>query len=437
MKKILFVFAVLAFSPPAAADYTLQMQQGLGARAAGDFPAAEAAFDAATRAAPGDAQAWHMLGLMRGFQGKYDSALAALDRAEQIAPDDLDIAVSIARVTAFAGRYDVAERRIEAVLAREPELAEAWVLKGRIAGYQNQFDAAKSAYDKAASLLTPDVDLLVAYGDLARAQNDETTARSYYLRAVALDPNSADVKDRLSGRERENANPWTLSVSGGKSWLSRTPAPDWTAAEATLDRDFGDGLHLFGGLSYARRFSTDDITLRGGGRAAGGRMAASLELGYTPDDAVLPEFQAFTTLTARLIDGSGPAGPSLVVLDGQFRKYAGGNVKTLSPGLDQYIADGRFTLSLRWTNTWDTTNRYISGWSVGGLWQAIDRIGLRLGYGNAPEAERGVVADTKTLSGGVILGVTDRVTWRIDLSRENRQGGYRRFEAVSGLAVKF
>jgi YaiO family outer membrane protein len=423
--------------PVMAADAAADMMRGREARARNDFPAAEAAFLEATRQNPTDAEAWHMLGLMRGFQGKYETALEALSRAQQLAPADLDISLSVARINSFAGGYAEADRQVDALLARQPALAEAWVLKGRIASYQNRPRAARTAYDKAASLGALDVDLLLAYGDLSRAEGKEAEARSYYARAAALDPASADVQSRLAEKNQAIATPWTMSISGGKSWLSRTPAPDWQAAEALLDRDLGGGVHVFGGAAYAKRFSLKDVMLRAGANVRSGRLAASLDLGVTPGDDVLPEFQAMSSLSVRLNDGGANFGPTVAVLDGQVRRYANGTVKSLSPGFDQYLADGRLTLSLRMANSWDTTDRHLVGWSGGVLWQLTEKWRLRLGYGNAPEAERGAVADTKTLSGSLIVDLSDTLTWRFDLARESRQGGYRRIEATSGFAVKF
>ena len=438
MRSVLRVLAMcFTVTAALAQDIPAAMERGHQARGRNDFVSAESAYAEVTRLSPSNAEAWHLLGLMRGFQGLYERALEALGTAEKLAPKDLDLSLSIARVNGFAGRFSVAEARVEGVIARQPDLQAAWVLKGRLASYQRNWASARTAYERAAALGPPDVDLLVAFGDPARAQNDEAQALTYYQRASALDPASADVKDRLEHKKRADANPWTLSLDVGRSWLTRTPAANWAAIEGTLDRDLGDGTHVFGGASFARRFSANDVMLRAGARGDWGRLGASLELGATPNAHVLPQVQSMGSLTYRVTDSLGFFGPTVAAIDGGLRRYTTGTVKTLMPGIDQYLADGRITLSLRATNTWDITDRHSIGWSARGLWQVTDRLGLRLGYGDAPDADRGIVTDTTTYGAGFIASLTNTLTWHVDVTRESRRGGYRRFEAVTGFALKF
>jgi len=431
------LMAVVMAWPAVGQDFAAAMNRAENARSRNDFATAEAAYLEATRIAPTAADAWHMLGLVRGYQGKYDSGLGALIQAQRLAPDDDDIALSIARLFGFAGRHAEAAARVDEIINRRPDLQAAWTLKGRIASYQNRLDEAQQAYAKAASLAPPDFDLLLAYGDLARARNDERRAREYYERAAALDPNSVEIKDRLTARRIPRSAAWVLSASGGKSWLSRTPAPDWTAADLTLEHAVGKSAHISGGISYVRRFGFDDTMLRLGARASGQRLAGSLELGITPDDNVLPEVQALVAASYRLTGGEAPFGPTVLALDGSIRDYAVGTVKTLAPGVDQYLADGHLAFSLRLANTWDASGNHLLGWTAAALWQASNRLGIRLAYGDAPEAERGFVADTRTLGAALIFAVNDGLDWRLDVSRESRDGGYRRIEALTGFSVKF
>jgi YaiO family outer membrane protein len=437
MRSIIVLASLLFGAIPAQAqpDVATLMAQGREARIKADFVAAEVAYGSATQAVPTNAEAWHMLGLVQSFQGKHDIALNALTRALALAPQDADIALSQARVTAFTGRYDQADKLVDALLVRAPSMA-AWTLKGRIASYQSKFSAAQTAYDQAARLGTPDVDLLVAYGDLARAQGQEDKAMAYFRQAEALDATSVDVRNRLTLPQSEQATPWQLALSGGKSWLSRTPALDWTSADMTLSREVAPRVRAFGGVSYAKRFSLSDVMLRGGFNATSGRGTIAVDVGFTPSDNVLPEFQSFVTGSYRLTDEKAAA-TTVAVLDAQLRRYSIGTVKTLSPGIDQYVLDGKLTISARLANTWDTNDKHLLGWSASALWQATDRVGLRVGYGDAPEAERGLVADTKTMSTSVIVRLTETTSWRIDLAREQREGGYRRVEATTGVSLTF
>jgi Flp pilus assembly protein TadD len=54
----------------------------------GEAPAARAQLEIACAASPGDASAWHDLGLLRHHAGDDPGAIQALQRAEQLAPGD-------------------------------------------------------------------------------------------------------------------------------------------------------------------------------------------------------------------------------------------------------------------------------------------------------------------------------------------------------------
>jgi Flp pilus assembly protein TadD len=54
----------------------------------GEFAAAVAQLEKAVTAVPGDAAAWHDLGVIREHEGDVPGAIAALERARDLAPDD-------------------------------------------------------------------------------------------------------------------------------------------------------------------------------------------------------------------------------------------------------------------------------------------------------------------------------------------------------------
>ncbi|MDX2144236.1 MAG: tetratricopeptide repeat protein [Rhodospirillaceae bacterium] len=434
---VAIVIAMTAAAARAQSPGDAAMARGLEARKANDFAAAEASFREAIRLEPRRAEGRHMLGLVLGFQGRYDEALAALAEAVQLAPQDTDIALSVARVNAWASRFAVAERGVDAVLATAPNRQDAWTLKGRIAFYQGQYGRAREAFDRAQALGPADIDLLLGFGDVARAQGREAEAMEFFRRAAVLDPASADVNSRLAREEKPDANPWRLTVVGGKSWLSRSTAPDWTAAGVTLERLLSARTRAFAGVDYARRFRLNDAMLRAGFATRAGAWDVTLEGGVTPADDVLPEYQLNGTLAATVRDGDDAWGATRFTLDGQLRHYPVGTIHTVSPGLDQTFADGRIGVNLRWINTFDANDDHLSGWAARVSIQAGDRVALQAGYGVAPEADRGLVRDTKALSGAVLVDLTDTIRWRVDIVRETREGSYRRVEVTSGFTLAF
>jgi YaiO family outer membrane protein len=413
------------------------MKLGEQARKSGDFARAEQFYAEATRLAPENADAWHMLGLVQGYQGRLDDSLVTLSDALVLEPTDTDIILSIARVKTWADRLTEADRHINDVLTAQPQRQDAWILRGRIAYFRMDYTQALTALDRAMELGPADVELLLCYGDIARAQGQEDRARAYYLKAQELDRTSADVRNRLEGIRPPQFPRWRMALSGGKSWLSRSRERDWNAATVSLERSFSPQFRAFAAIDHARRFGFNDTMLKAGVSGRGGLWEYAADAGVTPSDDVLPEFQAAATVAAFFGSGQGTFSATRIVLDAQHRRYPIATINTLSPGLDLAFSDDRWQISARWINTFEGNDNHLGGWLLRSLIQLTDRIAFQAGYGIAPEAERGVVSNVRNLSGAVLLDVTGNLRWRIDIVREARQGSYRRVELTSGVSIAF
>ena len=224
---------------------------------------------------------------------------------------------------------------------------------------------------------------------------------------------------------------WAVSAAAGHSWLKRTTLKDWSEQSFRLER-ITNGGGFWAGLDHAQRFGLDDVEIAAGAsaRLADG-VSATVEGAATPNDDFLPAWRFAAGLNARLGE------TTFALVDGSVRHYATGTVKGVSAGLEQYLVDGRLDLSARFVNSFDPTGRHLTGYSVAATVIPIDRLRLRAGYADAPEADAGVVAGTRSVSAGLAFDLTPRLTWRIDYLREDRSGSYLRQELVSGLSYKF
>lgn len=83
----------------------------------GEAPEAKAQLEAAVAAKPGDAGAWHDLGLLRHHAGDDAGAIAALTRAAQLAPDDIRPHKTLAALYWSRGDRAGATREYRALLA--------------------------------------------------------------------------------------------------------------------------------------------------------------------------------------------------------------------------------------------------------------------------------------------------------------------------------
>jgi YaiO family outer membrane protein len=423
------LLAGMAAAQAPAAD---EIRAGMTARRAGDFAAAETAFQRALALQPGDAETLTMLALVQGYQNKYEQALTTITAAEAVAPQDMDITLAKARILAWMSRYQEAGVAIDRVITARPTDAEAWALKGRIAYYQDRPSAARAAFTEALKHDPRHLDATLGLGDVARAGGDEQTAQRQFLRAQALDPASRDVQDRLNARADDTTPKWLLSTSLGYSWLSRTPLGDWTEQSVRLERLVGGSLRVFAGGTHARRFGLNDVDLYAGASGTLARgITGELTVGTTPDDDFLPAWRTLGSLGARITDDT------TLLLDGSLRHYRTGTIKGFNLGIEQYLLAGRVGITGKFINTIDAGGRHLTGWSAAVLVSPLDRLRLRVGYADAPESEAGIVADSTSWSGGIAMDLTSALTLRIDFTREKRQRAYVREELTGGIAVRF
>lgn len=85
----------------------------------GELPEARAQLELAVAVQPGDASAWHDLGLLRHHAGDDPGAIAALARAEQLAPRDARPRTALAALYWQRGDKASAAREYRGMLALE------------------------------------------------------------------------------------------------------------------------------------------------------------------------------------------------------------------------------------------------------------------------------------------------------------------------------
>lgn len=433
MRLLPVIAAAILVVTPVYAQETVQgfIDAAQAARRAQDFAGAERAYAQALGARPGDAELLTQLALVQGFQAHYEAALATILKAEAAAPNDLDIRLAKARILGWMTRYGEASAALNQVLAARPRDADALALQGRLALYQNMPAKARDAFSRALALDARNLDAVIGLGDAARAAGSEQDARTYYLQAQAIDPGSKDVADRLAGKADETAPKWTVSAAAGRSWLSRTTLKDWSEQSLRVERLLGDGS-VWVGAVHAQRFGLDDTEIAAGGSFRLGQgVSGTVEAATTPNDDFLPSWRLAAGLNAQITD------TTFALVDGSVRHYATGTVKGLSAGIEQYLFDGKLDLAGRFVNSFDPVGRHLTGYALAATVIPIDRLRLRAGYADAPEADTGVVAGTRSFSAGLAFDLTARLTFRADYLREDRSGSYLRQELVAGLSYKF
>ncbi len=409
----LAVALLVAVAPPAlAAEFDDLMQQGLTARNAGDFAAAETAFAKALEHRPEDATAVLYLGLVQGYQGRHAEALATIERGLAMHPKDFDLRLTVARIKGWMGRDAEAEADVDALLQDFPENTEALNLKGRLALYRGDAAAAETAY-------------------------------SHVLR---LDPgNETALKgmaDTVASRTvRVDGGPGSrLAVTYSRSSFSRRDQADWNEMEADLVIDIDEYMRFLGKVQMSHRFGATDIYLRGGlEHRFTPDVAVRVQLGVTPDAGFLARWTAEAGVTVRVSDGVGFLGPTEILADVKHSHYATGDVRTVDPGIRQYLGGGRIWLTGRWLNTFDAEagNKRMKGWSLRGDWQMADWMRVFGGWADAPETDRGNTVSTMTSFGGLVIDMTQDSDLTFAYTHDNRKNTYIRDVVSATVGYRF
>jgi YaiO family outer membrane protein len=129
----------------------------------------------------------------------------------------------------------------------------------------------------------------------------------------------------------------------------------------------------------------------------------------------------------------GGPNPTTLTLDARQARYRAGDIQTVNPGIEQYVAGGRAWLTARWINIFDENGEHHSGWLGRGDFMANDRLRLFAGAADAPDVSEGVVVDTFSLFGGISYEVSERNTLRLSVAHEDRARGSDRLQLGAGL----
>ena len=278
-----------------------------------------------------------------------------------------------------------------------------------------------------------DVWLNLGLAYIAEGRNDD--ADRALATALRLAPNYQDVKDaqvRLARLRSAPGEPrWRLDAAASYSRLSGGLEP-WRSASVYLGRRIGPGS-IAVGVEHTDRFGRSDLYLEGLAARDFGGWDGYLALGGAPD----ADHRAELALRGGVqgvgvpLGGAWTARPSL---DAGWARYAGGDVKTLQPGMT--LDSKSLSLTARWIATWDEFDEFRSGYGVRGEWRLAPGWRLHAGWADAPESSEGVTVDVQAVSLGVGVDLDERTAVRVDVVKEDR-GAYDRDEISAGLMRRF
>lgn len=430
-------------------DFASLYRRAVAARLAGQPAAAAEILGRLAQEHPDDADVQVQLGFAQLALGALDAARLAFEQALRLAPDYADARLGLALVAMRRGEPAEAAREARAVLASRPDAEAEAVLR--------QAEAALSQEQQEALIPTPrerpsrpgkaePSRPRSAPARPAEARSAATTVRAVRKQAAtkkAAPPAppagpAADAGTQPPPASEPAAKPpaWRLDLDGSLSRLTRGMA-DWHEGIVRIGYALRPGTVLSAAAELSRRFGRSDLYLEG---RIDHRVDEALYLyayaGGTPQADFRPIFTYGAGAAWRMADGAGTIGPSFATVDLSDALYRQDRVVKVSPGLVQYLFDGRLWATARWLNVFDE-----SGWAVGYSLRADVRLGERLvlfsGVSQAPESADGVRIDVRSFTAGGTLTLGERSTLRFSYAFEDRDRGYDRSVYAVGIGVRF
>ena len=172
-------------------------------RQAGKLAEAEMLARRVLDAEPGNAEAFHLLGIIAHQSGNLAHAIEHVKRATQLAPSVALYHANLGEMCRLAKRTDEAIAEGERALALQPDYADALSNLG-IAHYEkDDFDAAIRSYERAIALKPNFAQAHSNLGNALRACKRYEEALPHYRRSLELKPQFADAWNNLGTTLRD------------------------------------------------------------------------------------------------------------------------------------------------------------------------------------------------------------------------------------------
>lgn len=358
-------------------------------------------------------------------------AVIAVALAAPLQAQSADTPYERAVAARLAGRPAEAVQLLEPVVAAEPANADAQVQLGYAYLALNRIDAAQTAFEAALAAAPSYADARLGIARVAQRRGDRAGALAA-IEPIGLGNADADAL-RAQLQAESSALRWSFDADAGYSFVEG-PRPDWKDLAFQIRHNASEQTAVAARVEISDRFRTD-VYLEGlVDQQFGDGVRGYLLFGGTPDADFRPQWQIGAGGSVRVTSGGNA---TVLTLDLRHGEFVTGDVQTVNPGIEQYLADGRVWITARWINVFDDLSGHQSGYSLRGDVQASDGARLFAGFSNAPDTEQGVVIDTRSYFGGVVFDLGGNMTGRISASFEDTEVGADRTQVGAGLGWRF
>lgn len=339
-------------------------------------------------------------------QKNFDKALSVLSQQSSDIASGYDHRFLKARILSWAGQYGAARAELDSLMAAYPDNADLQLALGNLEYYQGRLDAAETQYSR----------VLNKFPNYQDARNGLENVRKARAEAAA------------NGQQT-----WRVDGNLGFSDFNQDEISKWDDQFLRVEYS-PNTLAYHGSVQRYKRFGTTDIQFMAGiADAVRGGWDWGLEAGFTPGATFRPE------LSLGLRGGRAIEMQNGVVLypnvTYRFDDYDTGSIHNIQPGLTTYL-EGGIVLSARLIATLQEAEDNQLGWLIDGRAPLTDRLQLRAGYADAPEAIDGLAISTQSLFGGLSYKVRDDLDVHVNLARDDRENSYVRNSANVGFTYK-
>jgi tetratricopeptide (TPR) repeat protein len=175
----------------------MTLEEILSLHRAGQLERAEAAYRQLLSATGDDADALHLLGVLRQQQGDLAEASELIRRAIQLAPNEARFHLSLGGVLQRLGLDEVARDGFERALLLDPNLVEAHALVGHLALRDGDIDGAERRFRIGRRADEEDPVILFGLGSVFLARHDPVNAAKFLTRAAQRKPDDAAIQTSL------------------------------------------------------------------------------------------------------------------------------------------------------------------------------------------------------------------------------------------------
>lgn len=320
---------------------------------------------------------------------------------------------------------------LEPLVAAEPANSDAQLQLGLAYLALDRLAEAEASFDRTLAIAPDYADARIGLARVAQRRGNRAGALAQIAPLDAANPEVAAL--RLQLKDPQQAR-WRFDLDGSISTLEDGQR-DWREVTADLGYQLTPATAIGGRVEILDRFGLTDVygEVRIDHRL-NARTVIYATLGGTPDADFRPEWQIGLGGSLRVRDG-GDA--TVLTVEARQARYAIGDIQTVSPGIEQYLFDGRFWATARWINIFDETGTHRSGYSLRGDALAGERVRLFAGFSDAPDPDQGVVIDTFGIFGGASVDIGAGTTLRGSVAHEDRSRGADRLQFSLGLGWRF